>query len=154
MPTTQAAQGLGRVFDVIGTGAGNMFSVANANAVSFIVKASGASTITVVGAKTYGGSTTNWTPANGFGQPSVWYQNTASDGTAAWTKQTASWSTATLTLAGTSGYMSVVTFYATQFADGYKYIEISSNANTTYIVAVLHDLSTARTPANLAKLGA
>lgn len=151
---TQAGIGLGRVFDVVGVAAGNMFSLANANAVSFISEASGAATITVQASKTYGGSLVNWTAANGFGQPATWYQNTAHDGTAAWTKQTASWSTATLTLAGTTGYMSVVTFYATQFADQYKYIEISSNANNTYIVAVLHDLSVARTPANLAKLGA
>jgi hypothetical protein len=154
MTTTMPGIGLGRVFDVVGVAAAHRFSLQNAQAVSFIAEASGASTITVQASKTYSGSLVNWTTANGFGQPATWYQNTANDGTAAWTKQTASWSTATLTLAGTSGYMSVVTFLATQFADGYKYIDISSNANNTFIVALLHDLSVQRTPANLAILGA
>jgi hypothetical protein len=153
MTTTQAGLGLGRVFDVIGVAAANPFRLRDANAVSFIVESSGAATITVQGQKTFSGSGLNWTAANGFGQPSVWYQNTSNAGTAAWTKQTASWSTATLTLAATNAYMSVVTFYATQFADGYSYINISANANTTFIVAVLHDLAVQRTPANLAKLG-
>jgi hypothetical protein len=48
----------------------------------------------------------------------------------------------------------VVTFFNTQLADTYDYIDISSNANTTSILAVCHDLEVARTPANLAILGA
>jgi hypothetical protein len=153
MTTTQAGQGLGRVFNAVPAASGNMFSMRDANAVSFLVLASGAATLAVTAAKTFGGSTANWTPANGFGQPGYWYQNTVSNGTAAWTKQTASWSTNTLTLAGTTGYASVVTFYATQFADGYRYIQVSGT-NTTYVVALLHDLSVERIPANLVKLGA
>jgi hypothetical protein len=146
-------QGLGRVFDTVGVASGNMFSLKNASAVSFISEASGASSIAVVAATTYGGSTTNWTTANGFGQPSFWYQNTTNNGTAAWTKQTASWSTNTLTLAASSTYMSVVTFYVSELADTYDYIQVTGT-NTTYIVAVLHDLTVQRAPANLALLGA
>lgn len=154
MPTTQAGLALGRLYDFIGVGAANPINVSNANAIGILVEASGASTITVQGSKSFSSGYVNWTAANGFSQPTTWYQNTANDGTAQWTKQTASWSTATLTLAGTSGYMSYVEFYATQFADGYKYLKVSANANTTYIVLIAHDLAVARTPANLAKLGA
>jgi hypothetical protein len=148
-------QGLGRVIDVVGAASGNMISMKNASAVSFICYATSTTTtsLTVVAAKTYGGGTTTWTPANGFGQPAFWYQNTAHDGTAAWTKVTASWSSQVLTIGATSGYMSVVDFYTSQFADGFDYIQVTG-ANTTYVVAVLHDLTVQRTPANLAILGA
>jgi hypothetical protein len=153
MPTTQAAQGLGRVFDVVPVASGNMFSMKNANAVSFIVESSGAAALAVVAAKTYGGSTTTWTTGNGFGQTAFFYQQAAVNGTAAWTKQTAVWTSNSVALAATTTYGSVITIYATQFADGYDYIQVTGT-NTTYVVAVLHDLSVARTPANLVKLGA
>lgn len=146
-------QGLGRVFDVVHDASGNMFSLKNASAVTFISKASGASSIAVVAAKVFGGSTTTWTTANGFGQTGFWFQNTSTNGTAGWTKQTASWSTNTLTLAGTSGYTSAVTIYTSQFADGYDYIQ-ATGTNTTTVIALLHDLTVQRTPANLALLGA
>ena len=125
----------------------------NASAVTFIVEASGASSIAVVAAETFGGSTTNWTTANGFGQPSVWYQNAKHDGTGGWTLETASWASNALTLAGTSGYVSVVDFFTSQFASGYEYIEVTGT-NTTSICAVLHDLTVQRKPANLTILGA
>lgn len=144
--------GLGRVFDVVQTASGNGISLKNASAVSFVCKASGASSIAVTAAKTYGGSYDAWTTASGFGQTTRWYQNTVADGTAAWTKQTASWSSNTLTLAGTSGYVSIVTIYGSQLADLYCYIK-ATGTNCT-IVALLHDLTVQRAPANLALLGA
>lgn len=151
MPTTQAAQGLGRIFDVVHDGSGNMISMKNANAVTFISKSSGSNTLTVVAAKVFGGSTTTWTPGNGFGQPGFYYENTSAVGAAAWAKATASWSSQVLTL-GSSGKVDVVTFYATQFADGYDYIQATAAAGD--LIAIVHDLAVARTPANLAKLGA
>lgn len=146
-------QGMGRVFDVVHDASGNMFTLKNASAVSFIVKSSGAASLAVVAAKTYGGSTTNWTTANGFGQTAFFYQNTSTNGTAGWTKQTATWTTNSVALAGTTGYTSVLTVYTSQFADAYQYIQVTGT-NTTTCVAVLHDLTVARTPANLALLGA
>lgn len=148
-------QGLGRVFDVVADAANHPISLKNCSAVTFIVKTSGAATITVQGQTAFsGGTATNWTPANGFGQPTTWYENQHTDGTGSWAKKTAVWSTATLTLSGTTTYTSVVTFYVSELADTYDYINISSNANTTYIAAVLHDLTVQRTPANLTILGA
>ena len=146
-------QGLGRVFDVVHDASGNMFSLKNASAVSFIVKSSGAASLAVVAAKTFGGSTTNWTTANGFGQTAFFYQEAAVNGTAGWTKQTATWTTNSVALAGTTGYTSVITIYTSQFADGYDYIQ-ATGTNTTTVIAVLHDLTVQRTPANLAILGA
>jgi hypothetical protein len=150
MPNIPAI-GLGRVFDVVHDASGNMFRLRDANAVSFISKSSGSNTLAVVAAKTFGGSTTNWTPANGFAQPGFYFENSVANGTAAWTKVTpASWSSQTLTL-GSSGKVDVVTFYATQFADGFAYIQATAAAGD--LVAVVHDLAVQRTPANLAKLG-
>jgi hypothetical protein len=146
-------QGHGRVFDVVHDASGNMFSLKNASAVTFIVKGSGAASLAVVAAKTFGGSTTNWTPANGFGQTAFFDQQAGTDGTHAWTKQTATWTTNSVALAGTTGYTSTIAIYTSQFADGYDYIQVTGT-NTTTVIALLHDLTVQRTPANLAILGA
>lgn len=145
--------GHGRVFDVVHDASGNMFSLQNASAVTFVVKSSGAASLAVVAAKTYGGSTTNWTTANGFGQPVYWNQSTSTTGTAGWTKQTAVWTTNSVALAGTTGYTSTISFLTSQFADTYKYIQVTGT-NTTTCIAFLHDLTVARDPRNLALLGA
>jgi hypothetical protein len=145
--------GHGRVFDVVHDASGNMFTLKNASAVTFIVKSSGAASLAVVAAKTFGGSTTTWTTANGFGQPVYWDQNTTTNGTAGWTKQNAVWTTNSVALAGTTGYTSTISFLTSQFADGFQYIQ-ATGTNTTTVIAVLHDLTVARTPANLALLGA
>jgi hypothetical protein len=147
-------QGLGRVFDVVGTASTNYFSLKNASAVSFIVQSTGATSLAFTAEPSYGGTPANWTTANGFGQTGYWYQNTTHDGTGAWTKQTAVWTSNSLAVAGTSGYMSVVTVYADQAADTYDYIKVAATGSPTYVVAILHDLTVMRTPANLAILGA
>lgn len=145
--------GMGRVMDVVHDASGNMFHLKNASAVSFIVKSSGAASLAVVAAKTFGGSTTTWTPANGFGQTGFWFQNTTTNGTAGWTKQTSVWTTNSIALAGTTGYTSVIDIYTSQFADLFDYIQVTGT-NTTTVIAVLHDLTVQRTPANLSILGA
>lgn len=146
-------QGLGRVFDVVHDASGNMVSLKNASAVSFIVKSSGAAALAVVAAKTFGGSTQNWTTANGYGQTAYFWQEAAVNGTAAWTKQTATWTTNSVALAGTTGYTSVITIYTSQLADTYAYIQ-ATGTNTTTCIALLHDLTVQRVPSNLALLGA
>jgi hypothetical protein len=143
--------GLGRVFDVVHDASGNMFTLKNASSVSFISKSSGSNTLTLVAAKTFGGSTTTWTTANGFGQSTFYSENTSAVGAAAWTRVTSSWSSNVLTL-GSSGKVDIVTIYASQFADGFSYIEGTAAAGD--LVAVLHDLDVQRDPRNLALLGA
>lgn len=145
--------GLGRVMNIVHDASGNMFSMDDASAVTFFVKASGASSLAIVAAKTFGGSTTTWTTGNGFGQTGFWHQTTAAAGTAAWTKQTSVWTTNSIALGGTSGYVSAISIYTSQFADGFQYIQ-ATGTNTSTVIAVLHDLTVQRTPANLRILGA
>lgn len=148
-------QGLGRVYDVIVVASGQYFSMKNASAVSLVCKASSTTTTSValVAATTFAaGTTANWTTANGFGQTSYYWQNTSNQGTAAWTKQTATWSSNSVTIGATSGYVSVIDIYTSQFADTYCYLA-ATGTNCT-ITAVLHDLTVQRNPANLAILGA
>jgi hypothetical protein len=147
--------GLGREFDVITLASGVYFSMKNASGVSLVCKCSSTTTTSValVAATTYSaGTTANWTTANGFGQTSYYYQNTSDTGTAAWTKQTATWTTNSVAIGATSGYVSVLEIFTSQFADTYCYLE-ATGTNCT-IVAVLHDLTVQRNPANLAILGA
>lgn len=145
-------EGLGRVFNVISLADTVGFSMSECSAVSLVFTASGASSAVFTAAKTFTGSYDNFSVANGFSQPNHWYQSTSDTGTAGWTKQTASWSTATLTLAGTTGYMSVVDIFGSMFADGYKYLKVTCTNAT--VVAITHDLTVQRKPANLAILGA
>ncbi len=145
-------EGLGRVLNVITTADTVGFSMTECSAATFVVKASGASSIAIGSAKTFAGSYDAFSTANGFGQSTRWYQSTTADGTAVWTKQTASWSTATLTLAGTTGYVSVFTIFGSQLADGYKYLKGTCTNGT--LTVITHDLTVQRTPANLAKLSA
>jgi hypothetical protein len=144
---------LGREFDVVYTASGNYFSLKNCSGVSLVCKASGAMTVALTAATAFsGGTTANWTTANGFGQTSYYYQNVQNNGTGAWTKQTASWSSNVVTLSGTSGYVSVLEIFVSQLADTYDYIEATvTNGACT---AILHDLTVQRNPANLAILGA
>jgi uncharacterized membrane protein YczE len=147
-------EGLGRVFNIIPLADTVGFSLSECSAVSLIFTASSTSTTSAAfsAAKTFAGSYDNFTTAAGFGQTTRWYQNTSKTGTATWTKQVASWSTATLTLGATSGYVSVVDVFGTQMADGYKYLKVTCTNAT--VIAVTHDLTVQRTPANLAILGA
>jgi len=145
-------EGLGRVFNVITTADTHAFSMSECSAVTLVVASSGASSIALTAATTFGGSYTNFTTANGFGQTTRWYQSTTAVGTAAWTKQTSVWTTNSLALAATTAYVSAVTIYGSQMADGYKYLKVTCTNGT--LVVITHDLTVQRTPANLAILGA
>lgn len=145
-------EGLGRVFNVIHTADTVGFKLDGSSAVSLIVKASGASSIAVTAAKTFTGSYDAFTTANGFSQPTRWYQATAADGTVGWTKQTAVWTSNSLALAGTTGYVSVVDIFGSQMADGYHYLKATCTNGT--LVVVTHDLTAQRKPANLTALSA
>lgn len=145
-------EGLGRVFNVITTADTHAFSMSGCSAVSLVVASSGASSIAVTAAKTFGGSYDNFTTANGFGQAAHWYQSTTATGTQAWTKQTAVWTSNSLALAGTTAYVSVVDIFGSQMADGYVYLKVTCTNGT--LVVITHDLTVQRTPANLAILSA
>jgi hypothetical protein len=145
---------LGRVYNpVFGGTSATEVQLKGCSGVGVLALASSTATtsLAVVAATSYGGSTTNWTSANGFNQPTVWYQQTAA-GTAAWTKQTASWATSTLTIGATSGYVSYVDFLVAELADTYDYIKITPTNCT--IVLLPYDLTVQRTPPNLAIISA
>jgi len=143
---------LGRLYDVVpGLAAGNTITVAlkDCSGIGFVMTAlqTATATITVSGCTAYsGGTTTAWTPANGFGQPGTYYYRSAA--TAAWTAASTSWSSNAVTLSSTSGYISYVDFLVSELADTYDYIKAVAGASTT-IHAILYDLNVQRTPANL-----
>jgi hypothetical protein len=145
---------LGRVYNpVFGGTSATAISLTECSGVGILALASSTATTSLAftAAKTYGGSYENVTPANGFGQPSVWYQQAAA-GVDAWTKQTASWATATLTIGATSGYVSYVDFLVSELADQYCYLKVTP-VNCT-IVLLPYDLTVQRTPPNLAIISA
>ena len=146
-------EALGRVFDVVWTPLDNAISLRGCSGVTIVAKASGASALVLEAQETFSGSQTAWTTANGFGQAAHWYQNTSNIGTAGWTKQTAVWTTNSLATAQTTGYVSVLEIFTDQLAAGYEYLYLQTTTNCTAI-ALLHDLTVQRGPANLAILGA
>ena len=146
-------EGLGRVFDIVWTPQANAISLRSCSAVTLVAKTSGAASIALESSQTFTGSLVAWTTANGFGQTAHWYENQQNNGTAGWAKKTSSWSTATLTLSGTTGYVSAVTIFSDQLAAGYEYLYLQTSTNCT-VIAILHDLTVQRGPANLATIGA
>lgn len=143
---------LGRVYDVVPavtTGATITVSAQDCSGIGVMMTAlqTATATLTVSGCTQFsGGTTTSWTTANGFGQPGTYYYRSAN--TAHWTAATSSWSSNALTLAATSGYISYVDFLVSEFADTYDYIKLVAGAST-YITAILYDLTVQRKPANL-----
>jgi hypothetical protein len=141
---------LGRVYNPVFGGANAVeVQLKGCSGVGILATASTTATTSLAftAATSYGGSTTTVTPANGFGQPPVWFQQTAA-GTAAWTKQTASWASNVLTIGATSGYVSYVDFLVSELADTYDYLKITPvNAS---IVVITYDLTVQRVPQNLA----
>ena len=145
---------LGRVYNpVFGGTSATEVSLKGCSGVGILALASSTATTSLAftAATSYGGSTTTVTPGNGFGQPSVWYEQTAA-GTAAWTKQTASWASNVLTIGATSGYVSYVDFLVSELADTFDYLKVTP-VNAT-IVLLPYDLTVQRTPANLAIISA
>jgi hypothetical protein len=140
---------LGRVYNPIPGASGLAISLKNCSGLGLLAVASSTATTSLAftAAKSYGGSYVAVTPANGFGQPSQWYQATAA-GTAAWTAQAASWASNVLTIGATSGYVSYVDYLVSELADQYDYLKVT--ATNASLVAIQYDLLVQRTPANLA----
>jgi hypothetical protein len=143
---------LGRLYDVVaGLADANTITVClkDCSGIGFVLGAlqTATATLAVSGTNKYsGGTTTVWTPANGFGQPGTYYYRSAP--TAAWTAASTSWSSNTVTLSATSGYTSYVDFLVSELADTYDYIKVVAGASTR-VHAILYDLTVQRTPANL-----
>ena len=144
---------LGRVYDVISAPSGIDICTKDCSGIGFLAVngTTTAAILTVVAKPSFGGSSKNWTPANGFGQPNTMYTRTAN--TAAWVSNnvTSNWSSNALTVpATTTGLISYVDFLVSEFADTYDYINVTvSGTGCTLPVAILYDLTVQRTPVNL-----
>lgn len=138
---------LGRICDQVPVASGIDICLKDVSGIEFTAVASTTATtsLTVVAKPSFGGSSTTWTPANGFGQPNTWFLRTAN--TVAWASQTASWASNVLTIGATSGYISVVDFLVSELADTFDYINVT--ATNCSLQATLYDLVVARGPQRL-----
>lgn len=135
-------EGLGRVFNIIPIAAGAGFSLKQASAVTFVCTGNDTFTLTV--ASTFAASYA--TPGNIITRK---YTNTATSGTATWVKATQAASNAVTISSGTVAF----TVFGTQIPDPKAYLKLSVGSGGL-VTAILHDLTSQRTPANLAILGA
>src|SRR5215472_8215458 len=144
---------LGRVYDVIPSPSGIDICTKDCSGIGFysINGTTTAAILTVVAKPSFGGASTNWTTANGFGQPNTGFTRTAN--TAAWVSQaiTAQWSSNVLTVPiTTTGAFFYVDFLVSQFADTFPYINVTvSGTGCTLPTAILYDLTVARKPQRL-----
>ncbi|QDN57384.1 hypothetical protein [Streptomyces sp. S1D4-20] len=134
--------GLGRVMNVIPIAAGAAFKFRGASAVTFVC--TGNDTFTLTASATFGGSYA--TPGNIITRKQTC---TATNGTAAWAETTQSASNA-VTIASGTVVFGVLT---SQIADPLAYLKVSVGASGL-VMAILHDLTVQRKPANLEILGA
>ncbi len=144
---------LGRVYDVVSAPSGIDICLKDVSGIGFVAinGTSTAAILTVVAKPSFGGSSKNWTTANGFGQPNTYFTRTAN--TAAWVSHTVAseWSSNVFTVGlTTTGLITYVDFLVSELADTYDYINVTvSGSGATLPAAILYDLNVQRTPANL-----
>lgn len=146
---------LGRMYDIVQAPSGLNICLKDCSGISFVaVNGTSTAAILTVTASTLftGGTTSNWTTANGFGQPQTGYTRLTGN-TAAWVSQNlaSAWSSNVLTVPiSTTSAIFQVDFLVSQLADLYDYINVTvSGSGATLPVAILHDLTVQRTPPNL-----
>lgn len=135
-------EALGREFNVIPIAAGVAVSLKQADAVTFIC--TGNDTFTITCADTFGGSYA--TPGNILTRKVT---NTATNGTAAWAEASQAASNAVTIASGTTA----IHVSGDSLPDGKAYVKCSVGASGL-VTAIVHDLKTGRTPANLPALSA
>jgi len=138
-------EGLGKLFNVLGTGDGVYVSLINADAVSFVCILAAGDTYTIQEAQDAAG-----TGAQNLVKITQWY-STKVDGSVVWAKNTQA-AAATITTTATTQGLAIFTINGPQLSDGYKYIKCTSTG-AGLVVPIVHDLKMARTPANLPALG-
>jgi hypothetical protein len=129
--------GLGRLFNVVPIAAGRGLYVGNCSAVTFICTGNDTFTITV--ASTFAGSYA--TPGNIITRTQT---NTATNGTATWVKATQAASNAVVIASGTVAF----TVFGSQLPDPKVYVK-NTASGSGLVMAILHDLTYQRSPANL-----
>lgn len=136
---------LGRLYNIVGTASGVAINMSNLSAVGFYGTNDGTYTLTL--STTFGGS---------YSQPSGWnpittaYTNADNGaGTGAWVKVTQAASNAVVTATDIAVYFEL---YTSALPDTYQYVKVtktSANDGNPSCLAILHDLTVQRTPANL-----
>ena len=132
--------GLGRVIDVIQNFSGVIFKFRHASAISFFATNDDTLTITV--------GSSHAAAATSPGNIITYYWTESSNGarSGSWAKATQSASNAVTTA---SDIQMCVTVFTSQIADPNNYIKGVLTNNDGQSVAILHDLTVQRTPANL-----
>jgi len=140
---------LGRVYDVILNPSGVDICLKDVSGIGFFgISGSTATTLTVVAKPSFGGAATNWTPANGFGQPNTIFTRTGN--TAAWVSNVASWASNALTFPAANTQFNYVDFLVSELADTFQYINATiAGTGAVLTAAVLYDLTVQRIPAHL-----
>lgn len=146
---------LGRDYDVVASPSGLNICLKDCSGIGFVaVNGTSTAAILTVTASTLftGGTTDNWTTANGFGQNQTGYTRLTGN-TANWVSQglSAAWSSNVLTCPiTTTSAVFYVDFLVSELADTFDYINVTvSGSGATLPVALLYDLTVQRKPANL-----
>lgn len=137
-------EGLGRLFNVIAVADGVLVPLTAGSAVSFVCHLAAGDTFTVQEAKDAAG-----TGAQNLVTVEQFYDSDGVGG--AWTLETQT-AAATVVNDGTAGHdCSVFTINGSELSDGFTHVKCTSTSTGT-VVAILHDLTVQRAPANLPAL--
>lgn len=136
---------LGRAYNIVGTASGVGINMAECSAVGFYGTNDGTYTLTL--ATTFAGS---YTQPSGWNPITTAYTNADNGaGTGAWVKVTQAASNAVVTATDIAVYFEL---YTSALPDTYQYVKVtktSANDGNPSCLAILHDLTVQRTPANL-----
>lgn len=138
-------EGLGRLYNVVPTGDGAYVSLKQATGVAFVCVGANAETFTLTEAKDAAG-----TGAQSLATITRYYSNSAAVGATAWVKEAIAAGAVVTTT--TAKPVAIIEIQAEELSDDYDYIKVASSSTGT-VVAILHDLSVQRAPANLVAPG-
>lgn len=136
--------GLGRVYNVIGTGTGAWVSLKQASAVDFLCILAAGDTYTLQQATDASG-----TSAANLAIITQYYATTAV-GLGTWTKVTQA-AGASITATATTQAVTVFAVNENSLSDGFKYVKVTASG-AGLVIPIVHDLDVQRTPANLPAL--
>lgn len=135
---------LGRLFNLVHTADGVYVNMRDAQAVTFVCQLAAGDTFTLQEATTLAGA-----GAANLATVTQYYTASAA-GTGAWTKVEQA---AAATVVTASAVVAVFTVRAEELSDGFDYVKVASTSTGT-VLAITHDLSVQRTPANLPAVSA
>jgi hypothetical protein len=142
--------GLGRVFNVVPAAASLYISMEQCSAISFVCTSANSDTFAFGEAQDSAGTGAQLFADGAKGTyPTHYYEASDVDGSVAWVKHSLADDT---TGAITTGHCIVVSVLSSIMDDTYDYVYVTPSATGT-VIAILHDLTVQRTPANLAVPG-